>query len=240
MVFIYSVFNAQFVRTFQKKYPCACMHIFLPLQPRSRSAGGDCEADFDLDEEIAPCAEDKVVFNSSDEEEEDDSWFDALVTRALSDVSDISAPDDSPEVAPTELDDDTQPVDDSQPVMDSQVLIVEPDSQFVEPDDFMGYQLEPVEPFESQLEASQGPDSLPLDSKKGLDVSSRPVARPLQATEDMHPKACTDKNGSNVINLDGDDTQDVKGSATEAAIRARRIASLKAKIAHLEAMQVSV
>ena len=219
------------------------MHRFLPLQPPARSTGGDDAAESDLGEDDAQTAGANVVFNSSDEEEEDDSCFDALVTRTLSDVSDT--------LAPTELDDDTQPVEDS-PVMDSQVLIVEPDSQVLEPDsqvlepdqpddDFMGHPLEPVEPFESQLEeASQGSDFLPVDLKKGLDVSSRPVARPLQASKDMIPKEFIDKNGSNVINLDGGDSPDVKGSATEAAIRARRIASLKAKIAQLEAMQVAM
>ena len=101
------------------------MHRFLPLQPPARSTGGDDAAESDLGEDDAQTAGANVVFNSSDAEEEDDSWFDALVTRTLSDVSDT--------LAPTELDDDTQPVEDS-PVMDSQVLIVEPDSQVLEPD----------------------------------------------------------------------------------------------------------
>ena len=181
---------------------------FVPLQPCNHDGSDEDDGDQSYE---GFNAEDKVVFTSSDEEE-DDGWFDQLVERKLSEVSEPAGS----EVSPTELEED------SQLVMDSQVL---------DPDDFLASQAEPMEPLEEQWQDSQTDDSprpLKLD-EKGVSPSPRPVARPLQASKDVLAKV--DKN---IINLDEDEDGE---NASEAARRARRIAVLKAQIAALESMQ---
>ena len=191
-----------------------------PLQPYNHSDDDEGDGGDDHDGE---CAEDQVLFESDSDADggEDDSWFDEMIQRQLSDVSDVP---------PTEIDQDSQPVHvDSQPKEDPMLWMdSQPDTQ-----PYMEY-------WDSQDVGPGPPNMVPMSEMKlpGEELESlplkdgagaRPVARPLQATD------------KNIINLDEDDDEkDIAAHARAAALKARRIAALKAQIAELEKEKIQV
>ena len=199
------------------------MFLVVCLQPRHRRPDGDRpdDSDEDGDELILPTdedgipmgPEDHVVFNPDDESEsEDDSWFDHLVERKLSDLSDLCG-DSQP------LEDDTHGAvnDVTQPeLMDSQTI----DSQL---------------PFDSQV--LQMDETWPDLEAKGNDNMEevRPVARPLKVFEDrLCGPPITPEKPAYVEILDSPVPMPAASPASKES-KADRIARLQAQIAALEA-----
>ena len=186
---------------------CSC-ELHIPLQPCNH-----CDSD---DEEHGEDDPDlgKILFDPMDEEsgdEEEDSWFDAMIERKLSEVSDVT---------PTELDPDSQSL-----AFDSQVY--EPGDSGPEPFDSQKIPMIDLDMPDSQ------PDLSPV--KMGSHTNLRPVARPLKVSEEpLLPESPGKKNAWL------EDCEDIKQHARESAARTRRIEALKAKIAELELEEIGL
>ena len=144
---------------------------------------------------------------------EDDSWFDAMIERKLSEVSDAT---------PTELDPESQSL-----AFDSQVY--EPQNSDPEPDPANS---EKIPMIDLEVPDSQ-PDASPV--KVGPHTDLRPVARPLKVSEEPPlPERAGKKNAWL------EDSEDFKQHARESAARTRRIEALKSKIAALELEEIGL
>ncbi len=153
-------------------------------------------------------AEDKVLFRSDEEEEdesEDDSWFDDLIERKLSDV-------------PSEpLNDQMESCPDAS---QSLPMDVEIDVELPPGLKLMDFDTQP-------------PDMSPPKNDKGDDVPDRPVARPLVGFEDIFddpllpPPQCLE-----TIAIEDDELESPPKPAPSNT--ADRIAFLKAELAKLE------
>lgn len=194
------------------------------LQPRNRlPADGDQPDDSDEDGDglflprdedgITMGPEDHVVFNPDDESgSDDDGWFDQLVERKLSDLSDLGG--------------DSQPLEDG-------IHAVTDDTQ-QELHDFMDTQL----PFHSQV-LKMDENLFDPDAKGGDNMEEvRPVARPLKLSEDSllgpAPEAITPEKPAYVEILDSPVPMPAV-PPTSKECKAERIARLQAQIAALEA-----
>ena len=198
------------------------LYLVVCLQPRKRRPDGDRLDDSDEDgdglylprgEDGIPMGpEDHVVFSPDDESgSEDDAWFDQLVERKLSDLSELGGDSQPLEDGTHEaVADDTQPA-----LMDSQIV----DSQL---------------PFDSQVLQM---DDLPDLEPKGYDKMEevRPVARPLKLYEDsLCDPTFTPEKPAYVEIMDSPVPMPAASLASKES-KADRIARLQAQIAALEA-----